>query len=373
MTQLRPSTPEVSYKELIFEAAVKAYADAGVDPRRDVQSFVCSSEDFWEGTSIFDEYVPDQLGAVLKPVCTITADGIYSLATAYMQIMTGMFDIVAVEAHSKASDIMNLSSVYDLALDPIYSRPLGLNASFIAGLEMNKFLHSRGADVSHCRMVIAKNRRNALSNSLAMNGGNVDIHGGSGSAVISYPLAADDVAPIADGAAVVVLASEEFAKDLRNDAVWIKGVGWASDSPTLETREWSEATYAKLAAKQAYRRAKLRNPTRDIQVAELDDTYSYKELQHLEATGLAGESMAHNLVERGVFDRDGALPVNPSGGSIGMGHTLEMSGLVRIIELVKQLRGQAGDHQIHGVQTGLAQSWRGVPTTSGAVVILSKR
>ena len=371
ITQLRPSTPELSYKELIFEAAEKAYADAGLDPRRDIESFVCSSEDFWEGTSIFDEYVPDQLGAAQKPVCTISADGMYSLATAYMQILTGIFDVVAVEAHSKASDIVNISSIYDLALDPIYTRPLGLNAHFIAGLEMNEFLHSRGATKSHCRMVVAKNRRNAMSNGLAMNGGKVESDDEDLNPIISDPLTADDIAPIADGAAVAVLASEKAAKALRKDPVWIRGLGWASDSPTLETRNWNEATYAKLAAKQAYKMAKLNQPAKEIHVAEVDDTYSYKELQHLEALGLTGSAMAHTLIERGVFDRGGALPVNPSGGSIGMGNTLEMSGLVRVIELVLQLRGEAGSHQINGIQTGVAQCWRGVPTTSGAVTVLT--
>ena len=288
-TQLRPATPEVSYKELIFEAAQKAYADAGVDPRRDVESFVCSSEDFWEGTSIFDEYVPDQIGAAQKPVCTICADGMYSLATAYMQILTGLFDVVAVEAHSKASDIVNISSIYDLALDPIYTRPLGLNANFIAGLEMSRFLHSRGANKTHCRMVVAKNRRNALSNGLAMNGGNVEFDGEDRQAALSDPLSSEDVAPIADGAAVVVVASEKVAKSLRKDPVWIKGFGWASDSPTLETRNWTDAAYAKLAAKQAYKMAKLSQPAKEIHVAEVDDTYSYKELQHLEALGLTGK------------------------------------------------------------------------------------
>ncbi len=373
MTQLRPSTPEVSYKELIFEAAVKAYADAGVDPRRDVESFVCSSEDFLEGTSIFDEYVPDQLGAALKPVCTISADGLYSLATAYMQVLTGLFDVVAVEAHSKASDIVNISPIYDLALDPVYTRPLGLSASFIAGLEMNKFLHSRGTDSLHCRMVAVKNRKNALLNALAMNADSVDLEHGDDSKIVSYPLSAADIAPIADGAGVVVLASEDAAKTLRDDPVWIKGVGWASDSPSLETREWADAMYARLAAKQAYRLAKIRNPAEEIQLAEVDDTYSYKELQHVEALGLSGGGMAHSQLEQGVFDLGGSLPVNASGGSIGMGHSLEMSGLVRVIELTQQLRGQAGDHQVHGVQTGIAQSWRGVPSTSGAVVVLSNR
>lgn len=353
----------------MFEAAQKAYEDAGLDPRKDVESFVCSSEDFLEGTSIFDEYVPDQLGAVLKPVCTISADGMYSLASAYMQILTGLFDVVAIEAHSKASDIVNLSSVYDLALDPVYTRPLGLNANFVAGLEMSRFLHSRGATASHCAMVVAKNRKNAQSNTFAVNRAN----GGKPSSVLSSPLTMDDVAPIADGAAVVVLASEDAAEKISDDPVWINGVGWASDSPSLETRDWQDAAYAKLASKQAYKAAKVRNPLKEIQVAEVDDTYSYKELQHLEALGLAENAKAHTLLEKGAFQKDGMLPVNPSGGSIGMGHTLEMSGLVRVIEVTLQLRGKAGGHQIQGAHTGIAQCWRGIPTTSGAVAILSNR
>ena len=371
LTPLRFSTPEVSYKELIFDAAVKAYADAGVDPRRDVESFVCSSEDFYEGTSIFDEYVPDQIGGALKPVCTISADGIYSLATAYMQILTGVFDVVAVEAHSKASDIVNMSSIFDLALDPIYQRPLGLNANFIAGLEMAAFLHTSGATLADCDHVIQKNRRNACANVLAMNAAD-GVPSRCRDDLLSDPLSKGDVAPIADGAAVVVLAAEETARRLRDDPVWIRGTGWASDSPTLETRDWNRATYAALASKQAYQQAKIRNPAREIDIAEVDDTYSFKELEHVEALGLSGTSKAHSMLAQGVFEMDGALPINPSGGSIGMGHALEMSGLVRVIELVEQLRGTAGEHQVDDVQTGIAQAWRGVPSASGAVVVLGK-
>ena len=369
VTPLKPTTPELSYKELIFDAALKAYADGGVDPRRDVESFVCSSEDFYEGTSIFDEYVPDQIGGALKPVCTIAADGIYSLATAYMQILTGAFDVVAVEAHSKASDIVNLDAIYDLALDPIYVRPLGLNANFVAGLEMNAFLHSSQASLMDCNAVIVKNRKNALANPFAMNSVHtVPIR----SRIISYPLASDDVAPIADGAAVVVLAAEDSAKALRDDPIWIRGIGWASDSPNLETRDWGKATYAALAARQAYRRAKIDDPTEEIEVAEVDDTYSFKELQHAEALGLTTVGRAHEMLEGGVYDLHGGLPVNPSGGSIGMGHTLEMSGLLRVIEVVQQLRGTAGRHQVGDVDTGVAQAWRGVPTASGAVAVLGR-
>ncbi|MGA2627126.1 MAG: hypothetical protein ABSF63_08715 [Candidatus Bathyarchaeia archaeon] len=296
----------------------------------------------------------------------------YSLTTAYMQILTGLFDIVAVEAHSKVSDIVNISPIYDLALDPIYTRPLGLNANFIAGLEMNRYLHSSGATFQDCRRVVEKNRKNALSNELAVRSATFESKS-DGADSISYPLTRNDVAPLADGAAVVVLAADDAARSLREDPVWVKGVGWASDSPTLETRDWDKATYAELASKQAYRQAKIHDPAREIQFAEVDDTYSYKELQHTEALGLTTQSSAHKMLDQGVFDLSGKLPVNPSGGSIGMGHTLEMSGLVRVVELVKQLRGNADKHQVHDVQTGVALAWRGVPTASGAVVVLGNR
>jgi len=305
-------------------------------------------------------------------VCTISADGTYSLAMAYMQILAGLFDVVAVEAHSKVSDIVDMSPIYDLALDPIYTRPLGLNANFIAGLEMNRYLYGSGATSQDCKRVVDKNRRNALSNELAIKPANIESKS-DGPDSISYPLTRNDVAPLADGAAVVVLAAEGAARSLCDNPVWVEGTGWASDSPTLETRDWDKATYAELASKQAYRQAKIHDPASEIQLAEIDDTYSYKELQHAEALGLAAQSSVHKMLDQGVFDIGGRLPVNPSGGSIGMGHTLEMSGLVRVIELVKQLRGDAGKHQVHDVRTGVALAWRGIPTTSGAVVVLSNR
>jgi acetyl-CoA C-acetyltransferase len=237
---------------------------------------------------------------------------------------------------------------------------------------MNRYLHSSGATFQDCRRVVEKNRKNALSNELAVRSATFESKS-DGADSISYPLTRNDVAPLADGAAVVVLAADDAARSLREDPVWVKGVGWASDSPTLETRDWDKATYAELASKQAYRQAKIHDPAREIQFAEVDDTYSYKELQHTEALGLTTQSSAHKMLDQGVFDLSGKLPVNPSGGSIGMGHTLEMSGLVRVVELVKQLRGNADKHQVHDVQTGVALAWRGVPTASGAVVVLGNR
>ena len=105
-TDFRSTTHDVTFKEQMFEAAVKAYHDAGVSPRKDIGSFITGAEDYWEGYSIFDEFVPDQLGATLRPVCTISGDGLQALVTGVMQVETGMFDLVAIESHSSASGML---------------------------------------------------------------------------------------------------------------------------------------------------------------------------------------------------------------------------------------------------------------------------
>jgi len=370
-TGFRPLTPEVSYKELMYEAAVKAYEDAGVNPRRDIQSFVTVAEDFIEGTSIFDEYVPDQIGAMLKPTCTIPGEGIHGLITAYLQIASGIVDIVAVEGHSKASNVLTLPYITAYAMDPVLNRPLAANPLFIAGMEMNRYLHETGTTREHCAMVAAKNKRNALYNPAAAYGAAITPDDVLHSEMLSYPLTRLDASFHADGAIVIVLAAEEVAEALTDTPIWIRGVGWCNDSPSLENRAWVRAIYAEEAGQMAYEMAGIRNPRREIDFAEIDDAFSYKELQHLEALRLCRFGEAGFITEEGVTESDGELPVNVSGGSLGCGHLLDASGLARVLEVVLQLRGEAGPRQLPDVETGLAFGWRGIPTTSGAAVVLS--
>ena len=367
----RPVTPELSYKELMYEAAVMAYADANVDPRRDVESFVTVAEDFHEGTSIFDEYVPDQIGGVLKPVHTIAGDGLHGLATAYMLIRTGQFDIVAVEGHIKASNILSLPEITAYAQDPILNRPLHLNTHFVAGMEMMRYLYETNTSLEQCAQVVVKNRHNALKNPSAPFGANLTLDEVLSGPPLSWPLGRRETADHADGAIVMVLASEAKARILSDKPIWLVGMGWCNDSPSLENRDWAQAVYVKEAARMAYRQAGINNPIGVIDIAEIDDIYAYKELQALEALGFCGPGEAGVLIEEGFTAPDGALPVNVSGGSLGQGNLLDANGLARTLEIVLQLRGEAGIRQLEEVEVGLVQSWRGVPTTSGAVAILT--
>lgn len=366
-----PITAGVSYKELTFEAALRAYDDAGIDPRKDVDSFVAVSEDFWEGTSIFDEYVPDQIGGALRPVHTVSADGLFAVATAVMLIRSGAARVVAVEGHSKASDVLSLGSIHQFALDPVYNRPLGISPLAVAGLEMNAYLEATGATEEHCALVVEKNRRNALDNPLAAYPTEMSADDVGASDPLWWPLRRLDVADRADGCVVLVLADADRAADLTDAPVWVAGVGWSSGSPTLESRPWDQADTVQKAAVRAYDMARLGSPLRDVDLAEVDDTYSYRELMHLEALGLAHPGEAGPMVEDGAFGRDGDLPVNASGGSLGQGYLFEANGLARTLECALQLRGEAGERQVDRAGVAVAQSWRGVPSTSAAVAVFA--
>ena len=366
-----PLTAGVSYKELMFEAAQRAYADAGVDPRTEVDSFIGCSEDLLEGTSIFDEYVPDQLGAMQRPVQTVSGDGLFGLATGLMLIRSGIASVVAVEAHSKVSDVLSLGAIEAFALDPILNRPLGVSALAVAGLDMNAFLERTGLTEEHCAMVAAKNRRNALDNPRAAYPADLVAEDVDDSTPVFWPLRALEIAGRADGCVVVVLAAEGRVPDLSEGPVWVLGTGWSSGSPTLESRVWGEADFVRAAAERAYAMAGIDDPAEQIDLAEVDDTYAFKELMHLEALGLADLEELAGLVEDDELEPEGELPVNVSGGSIGQGNLFEANGLARVLECVEQLRGEAGERQIEDAAVAVAQSWRGVPTTSAAVAVLA--
>ncbi len=365
-----PITAGLSYKELMFEAAQRAYADAQVDPRADVDSFVCCSEDYLEGTSIFDEYVPDQLGAVQRPVQTVAADGLFGVATALMLIRSGAARVVAVEAHSKVSDVLTLGAIEQFAMDPVFNRPLGVPALAVAGLDMNAFLERTGLTEEHCAMVAAKNRTNALDNPKAAYPADVTVEDVDDSAPVYWPLRELEVAGRADGCVVVVLAAEERVGELTDGPVWLLGTGWSSGSPTLESRRWGEADFVARAAERAYAMAGIEDPGEEIDLAEVDDVYAFKELQHLEALALGTTDEVAEMLAEGELEPDGDLPVNVSGGSLGQGNLFEANGLARLLECVEQLRGEAGERQVDEASVALAQSWRGVPTTSAAVVVL---
>jgi acetyl-CoA C-acetyltransferase len=235
---------------------------------------------------------------------------------------------------------------------------------------MTKFLFESGNTKEDCANVVVKNKRNAIHNPLAAYGADICQNDVLLSDPISSPLGRMDMSEPADGSIVIVLASEDKATKMDVDPIWISGMGWCNDTPSLETRDWALARSTMISAEMAYNMAGIKDPLYDTSFAEIDDTYSYKELQHLESLGMSNPGESGNLLNKGFFDPDGQYPVNTSGGSLGLGHLLDANGLAKVADSVLQLRGDAGGRQIHNADSCIVHGWRGVPTTSTAVMVL---
>ncbi len=367
-----PSTPEVSFREMMFESSNRAYSAVGIDPRKEVDAFVVCQEDYWEGIAITNEFAPEPLGGVLRPTVTIAGDGLQCIVTAYQLIKTGYFDIVAVEAHSKASNIATLSKIYEIALDPHYVRPLyAKNPLFLAGLEARAYMERTGAEKYHLALVAVKNKNNGLNNPRASYATPLDLEDVVESKPVIDPLTSYEIAPFVDVSITFLLAGEESARKFTDTPIWIEGVGWSTETGTgaIAWHEWGRMRFLRDAANQAYRIAGISNPARSFDFAEVEDRFSYAELVALEELKLAQEGTAHILLESGDFDIDGYLPVNPSGGSLSIGVALEATGLVRILEATLRLWSMELVEEAEG--RAVVASWRGIPSFSGGVVVLS--
>ncbi|MEM3711253.1 MAG: acetyl-CoA acetyltransferase, partial [Thermoprotei archaeon] len=244
-----------------------------------------------------------------------------------------------------------------------------LNVEGAAALEMRRYMFERGLDERTPAMVIAKNKRNGLSNPRAPYSGSLSVDEVLSSPTVCDPLRNAHLPQPADGCAIVVLASEEKARTLAEQPVWIRGVGWYSDTPWISRRDLSIAVYAEGSSKMAYKMASVESPAEFFDFLEVDDSYGYKELQHLEALGFYTKENIKRAVETGETELGGPLPTNPSGGKTSLGEMVEANGLVRAVEAVLTLRGQ-GHRSLRGSRRALVQAWRGMPTASGSTVVL---
>lgn len=361
----RPAITDISTRELMYQAASKAYHDAGIDPRKQVGSFICCTEDLWEGWSITDEMVPDQVGGARRPLCTVPGDGIIGLGHAIMHIRSGVADVVSVEAHSKTADVLDKTAVENLGLDPAYHRVLGANSDILAGLEMSAFMKESGISRRELSVIVRKEKESAVRNPRASYGADLTIDEISGADPIVAPMRKFDKSEFAEAGIVLVLASEKWIRKNEARAVFIDGLAWRSSTPWFEGGDVETAKYARQCLKSVLKQSKSKG-LREFDVLEFDDTYSFKLIQHLMSGGLSKKA-AERLVD------EDASPVNPSGGSLGTGHLIEATGSHKVLESVLQLRGEAGGNQIDSPGTALALSWRGNPTASGAAIAISVR
>jgi len=364
-------------RELAWEAASKALesCDMTLD---DVESVVMgSAPDAFDGVHMKAEWLSDGAGAWGKPYMrgyVGGGTGVFSVAQGWYHVASGLFDTCLVVCEEKMSPCQpHPQAAFISIFDNFTERALGPNLLWIFALEMNAYMQRYGLKKEDIARVAVKNKRNAADHPAALLGdANITLQDILDSEVLAWPVQRLDVSPVSDGAVAVVLAADNVARRATNKLVWIEGVGWNLDTAYWTNRDLSYPTYVEEAARMAYKMAGITEPRKQINIAEPYDPFDYKELHHLEGLMLFDKGKAPEATALGITQRDGDLPVCPSGGLMGVGNPIAAAGLMKVAELFWQLREEAGARQVPGKpRRGVAQAW-GDLMQVGTVVVLGR-
>jgi len=273
----------------------------------------------------------------------------------------------------KMTDVLTEEAASILGLAGDYEWEVFKGATFptLYALMARRHMHEYGTTEEQLAMVAVKNHENAVLNPFAQFRKRISVEDVLASPVIASPLKLLDCSPLSDGAAAVVLASEEKVRELKIDTpVWIRASAQASDTLALHDRKDLTTLLAtRVAAEQAYKQAKVE--PKDIDVAEVHDCFTIAEILAIEDLGFFKKGEGGKAVEEGQTARNAKISVNTSGGLKACGHPVGATGVKQIVELTLQLRGDAGERQVTRAELGLAHNVGGSGATC-VVHILSR-
>lgn len=349
-----------NFAEMVYEATKLALNDAGLEIK-DIDNVITVSNDFWDGRTISSMAVQDAAGAYEKNVSTVEGDGTFGAYYALTRILSGSYKNTLIVAHSKGSE-SDTNLITNGMFEPIFTRPLGLDAITSAALQARAYMHEFGVSEEDLALVSVKNHGNALKNPNAQVAKKISVADVMNSRCLSDPLKLYDVSPISDGAAAMIISGESFLNKIKGGKakpVYVKGTAFYSDAYDLGLRDLARSPALIMAAKKTYDMAGIKNPGKDIHLAEIYDAFSYMELMWYEGLGFCAEGKGAEFLKSGATQMNGSLPVNASGGVLSA-HTVITAGLIRMIEACLQIRGDAGAHQIDKkIDTAIAHGING--------------
>jgi len=360
---------EDSLRTIWTRAAVAALEDAGVDTV-DLITVGSMSPGLFVGQEHLASLVADQLGMVGVPVSRVEsacASGSLALRTAFAEVAAGLADIALVTGVEKMTDVDGGAATYALgtAADQEYESFHGITFPGLYAMMARVHMAHFGTTSRQLAAISAKNHANGLLNPNAQYHLKVSIEDVLNSTPVAEPLHLLDCSPITDGAAALVIAPVDRARDLagRRPVVRIAGSGMATDTIALADREdLSRLRAVELSAERAYAMAG-KKPS-DIHVAEVHDCFTIAEIMTTEALGFFAPGEGGPAAEKGWTSLSGKIPINPSGGLKSKGHPVGATGVAQVCEIVSQLRGESGQRQVEGASVGLTQNMGGSGGTS---------
>ncbi len=375
----RARRDDANYPELVREAVVMAMADAKMDFDA-IQAVVYSlSPDAMVGIGNAERLGVDAVGGRRKPFLRINtggATGISAASAAYYHVASGMYDVVLTAGADKVGECGDSQSVLNKIWDPSYERPLPLGTINMLAMSGVRYMQQFGMTQEDMAYVTVKNRRHASLNPNAHLRKQVTIDDVMDSRIISWPLKLLDCCPQSTGGAALVMASEKYIKDNHLDAVWITGVAhaaetyWMGDRMGINpTAEHSGAHALGRSFEKSYRMAGIKDPAKQVHVAELYSPFSNTEFHAIDSAKLVakpGDSI--RPMRDGEFELGGRIPVNPSGGTLCT-NAIAVTAMARVAETALQVWGRAGAHQVKGAKLGIASGNGGDHQIFGTMVI----
>jgi acetyl-CoA C-acetyltransferase len=359
-----------SFRDIFVEAALAAIDDAGVD-KIDSMYVGCMTGGLFAGQEHLASIMSDYLGVASIPAARIEsacASGGVAFRQGFIDVASGMSDVVLVGGVEKMTDVSGDGATYALATaaDQEYEVYHGVTFPGLYAMVANDHMSRFGTTREQLAHVAVKNHTHGAMNPRAQYPYQITVEAVLKSVLVADPLRVLDCSPITDGAAAVVLCPLEMAKKIsKKPVVKVTGSGHSTDTIALHDRpDLSEFAATKRAAERAYKMAGV-GPS-DINLAEVHDCFTIAEICVIEALGLVKRGEGGKAAESGLTVLGGKIPVNTSGGLKSKGHPVGATGVAQIVELTEQLRGESGKRQVKGAKRGLAQNMGG---TGGSTVV----
>jgi acetyl-CoA C-acetyltransferase len=396
--------PGLSTRDLFVQAFqdMRASVDVDFDPR-DIEALYIGnySSDLFEGQGHTAPLMADWVGLAPRPSTRVEdacASSGVALRQGILAVASGLYDIVLVGGIEKMTDLptSEVTDTLATASDMLYEVPAGFTFPGFYAAMATAYMHKYGATPETFMRVGMKNHENGALNEKAQFGSTIRtvmdgkvakakakgypeptwedeiefLHDNRANPVIAWPMRLFDCSPISDGAAAILLVGEELVDKFSEAPLHIIGSGQASDVALHDRSDLTGLRAAQLAGKEAYEMAGV--TPGDIQVAEVHDCFTIAEVIASEDLGFFPQGEGYKAAEEGRTARLGERPINTSGGLKSKGHPVGASGAGQVVEIWKQLRGQAGERQVPGDPTlGLTHNVGGTGQT--AVVHIFER
>jgi acetyl-CoA C-acetyltransferase len=372
--------PEKASRDLFVEAFkdMAVSIDKGFDPEAIEIIYIGNySSDLFENQGHVAPIMADAVGLVPRPAVRVEdacASGGVALRQGVMAIASGMYDIVLVGGVEKMTDLptTEVTDTLATAADALFEIPAGLTFPGFYAAMATAYMDRYGMKPEHLMSVAIKNHENGTLNPNAQFNISIPgwmearkasairkgkpaptwasvrdfLHDEAANPMIAWPLRLFDCSPITDGAAAVLLASEERAKEFTDSPIYVIGCGQASDHALHDRDDLTSIEGSKRAAFSAYDMAGVR--PEDVRIAEVHDCFTIAEIIATEDLGFFTPGDGYKMAEDGVTAREGAKPINTSGGLKAKGHPVGASGVAQAVEVWKQMREQAGGRQVKG-------------------------